>query len=120
MSTVEIEVANFYREVAQSQTIWSIKDDVGFPAPIGGKGKRAMPFWSSKARAAEEISNVPSFKGFEPVAIAWDVFAQQMLPGMERDGLLAGVNWSSIAAVSVDVTPSELQALVESARIKSH
>jgi hypothetical protein len=115
MSTVEIEVANFYREVAQTQTIWSIKDDVGFPAPIGGKGKRAMPFWSSKERAEEEVANVPSFKGFAPVAIAWDVFTQQMVPGMERDGLLAGVNWSSITAVSVDVTLTELKSSVEQA-----
>ncbi|QLG89399.1 DUF2750 domain-containing protein [Chitinibacter bivalviorum] len=113
MSTIEVEVAKFYREIAQTKTIWSIKDEVGFPAPIGGKGKRAMPFWSSKVRAEEEIANVPSFKGFEPVAIAWDVFTQQMLPGMERDGLLAGVNWSSIAAVSLDVTPTELQQQVE-------
>ncbi|WP_373974083.1 DUF2750 domain-containing protein [Chitinibacter sp. SCUT-21] len=113
MSTAEVEVSQFYREVAQTQTIWSIKDDVGFPAPIGGKGKRAMPFWSSKARAEEEIANVPSFKGFEPVAIAWEVFTQQMVPGMERDGLLAGVNWSSIRAVSVDVTPTELQTQVQ-------
>ncbi|WP_410499939.1 DUF2750 domain-containing protein [Chitinibacter sp. S2-10] len=119
MSTVEVEVANFYREVAQTQTIWSIKDDVGFPAPIGGKGKRAMPFWSSKERAAEEIANVPSFKGFAPVAIAWDVFCQQMLPGMERDGLLAGVNWSSIAAVASDITPAELQQQVQ-AHLSAH
>ncbi len=116
MSIAAAHAAEFYREVAESAVVWGIKDAQGFPAPIAGEGKRAMPFWSSESRALVVIRGVPAYGGFTPVPIQWQVFCERWVPGLVRDGLLAGVNWSGPAASGFDVSPTELQRNVEALR----
>jgi hypothetical protein len=115
MSTSVIQLATFCREVAESKTVWAVKDANGFPAPVGTDGKRAMPFWSSQLRALHLISIAPQFTGFEPIGIDWEAFRERWLPGLERDGLLVGVNWAGVRASGFDLPPSELQMNVEAA-----
>jgi hypothetical protein len=115
MSTSAMQLATFCKEVAQSKTLWAVKDVNGFPAPAGTDGKRAMPFWSSQARALHLISIASQFAGFEPVPISWEVFCDRWLPGLEQDGLLVGVNWAGATASGFDMHPSELKQNVEAA-----
>ena len=115
MSTSAIQLAAFCKEVAQTRTVWAVKDENGFPAPVGTDGKRTMPFWSSEFRALNLISIAPQFTGFKPVAIDWDIFCERWLPGLERDDLLVGVNWVGVLASGFDLLPSELKANVEAA-----
>ncbi|TGN37865.1 DUF2750 domain-containing protein [Marinobacter confluentis] len=116
MSISSAQASKFYQEVAENGIVWGIKDNGGFPAPHGTEGKRAMPFWSSKSRAQAVIENVNAYKGFEPVAIPWEVFCERWVPGLSQDGLLAGINWSGTGATGFDIQPSELQKSVEARR----
>lgn len=107
----------FYREVAAAKTLWTVEDDVGYPAPKTAEGRRAQPFWSSQSRAAKVVAEVPAYSAFSPVAISWDKFCETWVPGLTQDGLLVGVNWSGPRATGFDMEPEELkrnvQALIE-------
>ena len=116
MSISSAQASAFYKEVAESGVVWGIKDSGGFPAPHGTEDKRAMPFWSSRSRAQAVIENVSAYEGFEPVAIPWTEFCERWVPGLSKDGLLAGINWSGKRATGFDIHPSELQENVEALR----
>src|SRR5215831_9611475 len=116
MSQAASQASAFYHEVAKQGRLWTIKDSVGFPAPRNSSGKRAQPFWSSLARAQRIIANVPAYRDFEPHELAWSEFCERWLPGLTRDGILVGVNWSGTRAVGYDVSPAEVVANVEAAR----
>ena len=116
MSIAAAHAAEFYREVAESGVVWGIKDARGFPAPIASEGKRAMPFWSSESRALVVVRGVPAYSSFSPVPIQWQVFCERWVPGLVRDGFLAGVNWSGLAASGFDIAPTDLQRNVEALR----
>jgi len=108
MSIAAAHASAFYREIAITSVIWAIKDDGGYPAPLNADGKRSMPFWSSELRAVKVISEVAAYKNFEVVAIDWVIFCERWVPGLIRDGLLVGVNWSGKIASGYDIDPMEL------------
>jgi hypothetical protein len=67
-----------------------------------------MPFWSSLSRVEKVIANVAAFRSFSPVEIELQAFLDRWLPGLERDGLKAGLNWSGERAIGYDVEPQEV------------
>src|ERR1044072_8598347 len=103
MSQAASQAAAFYREVASSGKGWTIRDDGGYPAPFGDGGRRAQPFWSSLSRVERVITSVPACAGFKPDEIALERFLSAWVPGLTRDGILVGVNWSGERAVGYDV-----------------
>ena len=113
MSQAASQAWAFYRDVAVSRVVWTIRDNAGFPAPETGSGRRAQPFWSSRSRAERIIKTVPAYAGFEPFEIAWDDFCRKWVPGLTRDGLLVGVNWSGERAAGYDIEPERLKQSVE-------
>lgn len=119
MSNAATQAAAFYREVALTGLVWTIKDSGGFPAPTTADGNRAMPFWSSELRTRRVIVGVAAYHGFDPVPIDWVTFCERWIPGLENDGFLVGVNWSGHSATGYDVKPSELRRNVEAARNSS-
>jgi hypothetical protein len=114
MSQAAVQASAFYLEVAQNGRLWSIKDSAGFPSPETPQG-RAMPFWSSLARVERIIETVPAYAGFSPLELTWDAFRSRWLPGLERDGLRVGLNWTGPRATGYDLLPAELEANVEHA-----
>jgi hypothetical protein len=48
-----------------------------------------------------------------PEEIPWETFCAAWVPGLTRDGLLVGVNWSGKRATGYDMEPEELQRNVE-------
>ena len=114
MSIAALHAAEFYRQVAETGVVWSIKDAGGFPAPLVSEGKRAMPFWSSESRAL--IRGVSAYSGFNPVPIKWQEFCERWVDGLTRDGLLAGLNWSGETAMGFDIEPTDLRCNVEALR----
>jgi hypothetical protein len=106
------QAAAFCRDVASAGAVWTIRDAGGFPAPKNSEGRRAQPFWSSRSRAERIIATVPAYSGFSVVEIAWTEFAERWIPGLARDRILVGVNWSGARATGYDVEPEEVLANV--------
>jgi hypothetical protein len=113
MSQAASQAWAFYREVATNGTLWTVRDEDGFPAPMTASGRRAQPFWSSRSRVEKIIKSVPAYAGFHPHEINWTEFCNKWVPGMTRDGLLVGVNWSGQRAIGYDLEPQDLQRNVE-------
>lgn len=115
MSDPELLAKTFYKQVAATRAVWTIRDDAGIPVPENDDGTKAMPFWSSRSLAELIIKNVADYNGFYPMEISWQDFKEKWGPGMTRDGLLAGVNWSGSTASGPDIVPAELIKNVETA-----
>jgi len=67
-----------------------------------------MPFWSTKSRVELVLANVAAFAGYEPVAIPLDTWKADWPPGLERDGLLVGLNWAGDRAQGYDVASADV------------
>ena len=114
MSQAGSQAWAFYREVAAARVMWTVRDEGGFPAPMTSSGKRAQPFWSSLARVEKIIDSVPAYVDFEPYEIQWEDFCSKWVPGLTKDGLLVGVNWSGPRAKGFDLEPEKVQEDVQS------
>jgi hypothetical protein len=99
------QAAAFYRELAKHRSAWTIRDRVGYPAPLNAEGRRAQPFWSTRSRTERIIANVVAYRDFEPVEISLADFRRKWLPDLARDGLFAGLNWSGPRATGYDIEP---------------
>lgn len=113
MSVSAAHASAFYTEAGERRCVWGIRDSDGFPAPLNGDGERAMPFWSLRGRAEHVVSTVAAYAGFEVVEVPLDVFLTRWLPGLERDGLRVGLNWSGSRASGFDLAPSEVLARLQ-------
>jgi hypothetical protein len=98
MSQAASQWAAFAREVAAHRRLWTIKDDGGFPAPLTKCGTRSQPFWSSLSRVERIIRNVPAYSAFTPYELSWEEFRDNWIPGLTKDGIQVGVNWSGPGA----------------------
>lgn len=112
MSQAAAQATAFYREVALNKRVWAVRDSGGFPAPKTPEG-RAMPFWSSLARAERIIEIVPAYRGFVTVELTWDEFRDKWLPNLENDGLRVGVNWTGVRATGYDLPPRDIRRAIE-------
>jgi hypothetical protein len=113
MSQASSQAWAFYRQVAATRVVWTIRDAGGFPAPMTSSGTRAQPFWSSRSRVERIIGSVPAYAGFEPYEVPWDDFCATWAPGLAKDGLLVGVNWSGKRAIGYDLEPERLVQCVQ-------
>jgi hypothetical protein len=113
MSQSASQAAAFYKDVAKYMSVWCLRDKDGIPAPKGDKKKRSMPFWSTQSRVNKIINSVTAYSEFEAFEISWDAFRDRWLPGLEKDGLLVGVNWSGDKAVGYDVEPKSVKENIE-------
>lgn len=95
----------FLKEVIKNQSVWTIRDEDGFPEPLNSEGKRAMPFWSTRKRVEKIIETVESYSHFTIYQISLEEFKQRWLAGMKRDSILVGVNWSGTSALGFDIEP---------------
>jgi len=113
MSQAASQAWAFYREVADTRVVWTVRDEGGFPAPMTSSGKHAQPFWSSRSRVERIIKTVPAYSGFEPHEVSWEDFCSTWVPDLVEDGLLVGVNWSGKRAVGYDIDPQNLVRSVD-------
>lgn len=110
MSISAINADAFVTEALDALKVWGIRDSAGFPTSTNASGEIAMPFWSSEARAKRVVETVNAYKDFEPVPIELTAFAEKWLPGLEKDGLLCGLNWSGERATGYDIAPRDVLA----------
>ncbi len=113
MSQAASQASAFYREVAETRVLWTVEDDVGYPAPVTSSGQRAQPFWSSRSRAERIIANAPAYRVFRPAEVAWADFCARWVPDFIRDSMLVGVNWSGPRVTGYDVEPGRVQEYVQ-------
>src|SRR4051812_43052699 len=99
MSQAASQAWAFYREVARTRVVWTVRDDEGFPAPMTSSGKRAQPFWSSRSRVETIVKTAPAYSGFTPFEVSWELFCSNWARELAEDGQLVGVNWSGKRAV---------------------
>jgi hypothetical protein len=105
MTVSAAQASAFYAEAIREGSVWAVRDEGGFPAPMNADGFRAMPFWSLRSRAERIISTAPAYQGFSPVEIPLTEFRDRWLPRLEADGLRVGVNWSGVRATGHDLDP---------------
>ena len=103
----------FYKDVARTGRLWSIKNNDGFPAIQTLSGDSAQPFWSSFNRATRIVETVPAFFGFEVVEISWAEFNENWAQRLNTNGILVGVNWSGPNATGYSFSPDDLARSVE-------
>ena len=76
-----------------------------------------MPFWSSEGRAQNLISTVTAYADFQPAQLELSAFIERWLPGLERDGLLAGLNWAGERATGYDLQPKDVLARLAAVKL---
>ncbi|MGO7130389.1 DUF2750 domain-containing protein [Rhizobium leguminosarum] len=108
MSISSINADAFVSEALHNAQVWGIKDKNGFPTSTNASGETAMPFWSSEKRALSVIQSVQSYRGFKTVPIALSEFVNQWLPGLTRDEVYCGLNWSGKGATGYDLPSAEV------------
>jgi len=113
MSQAAAQAYAFYREVAKTGKLWTVRDQEGFPQPMTSDGYRAQPFWSSLPRVQRIVKSVPAYAGCEPHEISWPDFRERWVPGLTTDNVRVGVNWSGPRAVGYDLWPQEILRNVE-------
>jgi len=113
VSIAAAQAAIFYRDVARTRRLWTIRDAGGFPAPKNSRGVRAQPFWSTLSRVQRIIKNVPAYRDFQPVEMSWEEFRDQWLPDLEGRGMAVGINWSGNGATGYDVQPQAVIDAIE-------
>jgi hypothetical protein len=108
VSVSAAQAAAFYKEALELGFVWTLKDSGGIPAPQTDEG-RAMPFWSKASRAQKVIDNVPAYADFGVISVPLQEFRERWLPGMLRDGLRVGLNWSGAFATGYDLPPEDVE-----------
>ncbi|WP_028609695.1 DUF2750 domain-containing protein [Paenibacillus harenae] len=108
MSQSSAQSHAFVEEILENKKVWAIKDEQGFPSSTNINGETAIPFWSLKSRAEKVIKNVPAYITFQPYEIKLEDFLTKWLPGLEKDSLYVGVNWSGNRATGYDLKPNEV------------
>lgn len=110
MTTSAAQADVFYKEVLEGATVWTVRDSVGIPAPENGDGDRAMPFWSKERRVQKVVATVPAYSGFATQSVPLAEWRKRWLPGLAKDGLMVGLNWSGARATGYDRLPIEVEA----------
>lgn len=93
--------------------MWTIKDSGGFPAPKNSDGKRSVPFWSQLDFVENIIQTIPSYGEFVPYELSLEEFMTKWVPGMTKDGLLVGLNWSGKMVTGFDYEPIVVKKNIE-------
>lgn len=68
-----------------------------------------MPFWSKESRAQKVINTVAAYADFEVLEVPLGELRERWLPGMQRDGLRVGLNWSGASATGYDSPPEDVE-----------
>ncbi|NOU98281.1 DUF2750 domain-containing protein [Paenibacillus sp. LMG 31456] len=108
MSQSSAQYYAFINEILENKTVWTMKDEQGFPSSTNLSGETAIPFWSLKSRAEKVISTNPAYSKFQPQEINLGDFLNKWLTGLEKDGLHVGINWSGKRATGYDVKPNKI------------
>ena len=74
-----------------------------------------MPFWSLRSRAERVIAGVTAYEHFVVFEVPLAEFRSTWLTGLERDGLLVGLNWSGPSATGYDLAAVDVERNLDEA-----
>lgn len=117
MSIAAVQAHAFFHEVITKNEVWAIRDDNGFPTSTNVSGQIAMPFWSLESRAKTMVKNVLAYRDFRTERLTLVTFVQNWLPGLEKDGLFVGINWSGRRATGYDMRPRDVLSRLETTEV---
>lgn len=117
MSVSAAQTAAFFHEIVANKQVWTLRDDKGVPTSTNS-GITSMPFWSRESRARKVAGAVAAYRGFQPHPLSLEEFTSRWLPGMEKDGVHVGINWSGKSATGFDLAPREVRKRIAYARSK--
>ena len=116
MSQSGSQAAAFFREVADDRVVWYLRNDQGSPTSRTPAGERALPFWSSRARArrAAEVWA----QDLQPASLSLETWRDEELPELADEGCRVGINWTGPRLVGWDLTvPEVLERLAHALRV---
>jgi hypothetical protein len=107
MATCRENHNRFLQRVVKSEVVWGLRGPNGFAdCDSNDSNTVVLMFWSDRGYAARVRQQ--SFPEFEPAEISLFDFLFRWLPGMAKDGVLAGTNWTG-DLVGLEFDPTELQ-----------
>jgi len=83
-----------------------VKDDQGCPAPKTSSGERALPYWSSEARAGRAAAIWGG--GLRAVSVPMEIWRNKELTELAGEGFRVGINWTGPRLVAWDFTVPEV------------
>lgn len=108
MSFAARQAARFYEQVIVDGIVYSFSADGNFLIyPVGGR--EVVPFWSSRSRLETITKNLPKYRGFQFDETPFQAFYRDVLPGLEAEGLLVGINWSGPRLVGYNVPVADVR-----------
>jgi len=104
-------MANFWREVARSNSMWALLDQSGQAVGVQRKGATYRLLWSTPFRLERALANHPSYSNYATTKVSWQRFRDEWIPEMERNRERASVDWVRKRHFVLD--PSTVKMLVE-------
>jgi uncharacterized protein DUF2750 len=104
-------MATFWREVAQSQCMWTLVDRSGQAIGIVRKGTTYRLLWSTSFRLRRALANNPEYADYVEMKLSWQQFRNQWMPMIERNGELIAMDRVRKRLFAFE--PSVVQSLVE-------
>jgi hypothetical protein len=101
---------HFIKVIADWQKVWGLYQD-GWALATTENGSNVFPLWPAKEYA--QVCAANQWAGYEPRSITLCDFTEQLLPKLQRDGVLPGVFFTPASkgvTPSVDELRSALQA----------
>lgn len=103
----------FVSRIVEGGVVWGLKGDNGwaFAEPNDCENVSVLLFWSDEAYGRRAQQEIPEHA---PAQISLFDFLFRWLPGMSRDGAVAGTNWTG-DLVGLEKDPYELRLEIEAA-----
>ena len=103
---------SFVERVIETGDVWALEHPEGWATAPSGEDETlsVIPFWCEESHA--QACATDEWAEYIPAPIPMDAFLEHWLPGMDVDGMLAGVEWS-VDLEGVEMPPLELQVVLE-------
>ena len=105
----------FYKQVAESRTLWFAENAGGTALEFDTKdGRVTFPLWSTESRILRlKKLNPKLLRDFSPRQISWSDFKDVVVPILRNGERLVGVNFSGKGLKGIDISVEQLIRQVE-------
>ena len=97
---------HFIKQIVDGEKVWGLYNN-GWALASTDDGTQVFPVWPAEDYAAKCAQD--EWSGYEPISIALNDFIEELLPMLERDGVIPGVFYTP---TNKGITP-EITQLIE-------